>query len=145
MDQYHTLYKTEAEIFAALSHPSRLEILDLLRDGESCVCHIQAMLGQRQAYISQHLNILRKAGLITSRKEGLWVYYQIAEPGDPGLFEVIDRVKGILQAQQKWQPGLPHPADPAQLKKPCNCPQCVSEALRETLPPFIGRSTPASC
>ena len=71
MDQDRNLYKNEAEIFAAMSHPSRLEILDLLRDGESCVCHIQAMLDHRQAYISQHLNILRQTGLIIRRKEGL--------------------------------------------------------------------------
>ena len=51
------LYTLEAETLQALAHPARLEILELLRDGEACVCHIQAMLDQRQAYISQHLNI----------------------------------------------------------------------------------------
>ena len=80
IDKNHTLCSNEAELLNALSHPARLEILELLRDGESCVCHIQAMLDHRQAYISQQLNILRQAGLITSRKEGLRVYYQDQRP-----------------------------------------------------------------
>ncbi len=70
------IYENEAQVFYALAHPVRLEILELLRGGEACVCHIQAMLGQRQAYISQHLNVLRKAGLVSSRKDGQRVYYQ---------------------------------------------------------------------
>ena len=78
------------EVFDALAHPSRLEILDLLRDGEACVCHIQAILDQRQSYISQHLNVLRHAGLVSSRKDGLRVYYQVS---DAQLFQVIDGMK----------------------------------------------------
>ena len=101
MDPVQNLFACEAEILNALSHPARLEILELLRDGESCVCHIQAMLDQRQAYISQQLNILRQAGLITSRKAGLRVYYKIS---DPDLFGMLDQVKGILHQLGKWQP-----------------------------------------
>ena len=101
IDKNHTLCSNEAELLNALSHPARLEILELLRDGESCVCHIQAMLDHRQAYISQQLNILRQAGLITSRKEGLRVYYKIS---DPDLFGLLDQVKVILQKLGKWQP-----------------------------------------
>ena len=127
MDQNQTLFKNEAKIFSALSHPSRLEILELLRDGECCVCHIQAMLEQRQAYISQHLNILRQAGLITSRKEGLRVYYMLS---DPAWLEVMDRVKGILLTLRKWQPDLSNPEGLDQKKNSCTCPQCTS--LHET-------------
>jgi DNA-binding transcriptional ArsR family regulator len=118
MTTIHTSLEIEAEIFYALAHPTRLEILELLRDGEACVCHIQAMLNQRQAYISQHLNILRQVGLVISRKDGQRVYYKIS---DPVLFEVMNQVKGIVQSLGKWQPGL---SDQAVQKKPCNCPQC---------------------
>jgi DNA-binding transcriptional ArsR family regulator len=118
MIPYHSSFEIEAEIFFALGHSTRLEILNLLRDGEACVCHIQAMLNQRQAYISQHLNILRQAGLVISRKEGLRVYYKIS---DPALIEVMDCVKKIVQSQGKWQSGL---SDKAVQKKPCHCPQC---------------------
>ena len=132
MDQDRTLFKNEAEIFAAMSHPSRLEILHLLRDGESCVCHIQAMLEHRQAYISQHLNILRQAGLITSRKEGLRVYYKLS---DPDLFEIMDSAKTFLQSIRKWQPSLSDPAGLEQQKKSCNCPQCSSQAEKHVSAP----------
>ena len=74
-----TPYDLTTKVFNALAHPSRLEILDLLREGEACVCHIQAMLDQRQAFISQHLNVLRNAGLVSSRKDGLRVYYQVSD------------------------------------------------------------------
>lgn len=125
-----------AEIFNALAHPSRLEILELLGDGEACVCHIQAMLEQRQAYISQHLNVLRQAGLVASRKEGLRVYYQVS---DPRLYEVIDQVGAILRSSGKWQPSVPAAArtaaaiqtDLAEQKKACNCPQCSGQAVAQ--------------
>jgi DNA-binding transcriptional ArsR family regulator len=118
MTPYHTSFESEAEIFYALAHPTRLEILNLLRDGEACVCHIQAMLNLRQAYISQHLNILRQAGLVISRKDGLRVYYKIS---DPTLIQVLECVKSVVQSQGKWQPGM---SEQVVQKQPCNCPQC---------------------
>ena len=64
----------------ALAHPTRLQIIDLLRRGEVCVCHIERSLDKRQAYISQQLMVLRQAGLVENRKEGLQVYYRLAGP-----------------------------------------------------------------
>ena len=133
MNQIQTLFQSEAEILNAMSHPARLEILDLLRDGESCVCHIQAMLDQRQSYISQQLNILRQAGLITSRKEGLRVYYKISEPE---LFWLLDRVEEILQKLGKWQPGSSGQDDLIQKKKACNCPQCAPQVEKQISEPI---------
>jgi len=109
------------EVFDALAHPSRLEILDLLRDGEACVCHIQAMLDQRQSYISQHLNVLRRAGLVSSRKDGLRVYYQVS---DAGIFGVIDGMKTFLQSTGNWQPERVEEKNPRQA---CACPQCTEK------------------
>jgi len=80
MTAQSTIFIREAEIFNALAHPTRLEIIELLREGEACVCHIQAMLGQRQAFISQHLNVLRNVDLVSSRKEGLRVTTGLATP-----------------------------------------------------------------
>ena len=132
MNQEQTLFSNEAEILNALSHPARLEILELLRDGESCVCHIQAMLDHRQAYISQQLNILRQAGLITSRKEGLRVYYKISQPD---LFALLDQVKGILNKLGKWQPDYSGGDELFQKKNACHCPQCAPEAEKEPCEP----------
>ena len=116
-------YEIEAELFSALAHPVRLEILELLRAGEACVCHIQAMLDQRQAYVSQHLNVMRQAGLVTNRKEGLRVYYQIT---DPSVLVLIDSMNTVMQSLGLW----PAVAEPTMLAstspKECNCPQCLS-------------------
>jgi DNA-binding transcriptional ArsR family regulator len=54
----------EARLFRILSNPARLDLLACLRDGEACVCHLEAALGLRQAYISQQLAVLRQAGLV---------------------------------------------------------------------------------
>ncbi|MBC6935412.1 MAG: ArsR family transcriptional regulator [Chloroflexi bacterium] len=75
----HT-YDDLALVFRALAHPVRLHILDLLRGGEICVCQIEAALGKRQAYISQQLMVLREAGLVETRKEGLQVFYRLVSP-----------------------------------------------------------------
>ena len=72
-------YDQLAELFKGLAHPTRLEILDLLREGEMCVCHIEAALNKRQAYISQQLMTLREAGLVLSRRNGLQVYYRLTD------------------------------------------------------------------
>jgi len=124
MNPSHTLFLHEAELLNALSHPARLEILEALREGESCVCHIQAMLGHRQAYISQQLNILRQAGLIASRKEGLRVYYKIS---DPQVFALLDQVRQLLHSLGKLPVDGADRDERAQKKKACNCPQCNSQ------------------
>jgi ArsR family transcriptional regulator len=122
-----TSYEIQAELFGALAHPARLEILDLLRAGEACVCHIQAMLDQRQAYISQHLNVLRRAGLVAKRKEGLRVYYQVT---DLCVLDLIDSMRAVLHSMGIW----PAIAEPALLgtvpPKACNCPQCQETRAR---------------
>jgi ArsR family transcriptional regulator len=63
----------------ALAHPVRLRILALLRGGELCVCQITEVLGLAPSTISEHLSLLRRAGIIMERKEGKWVFYGLAE------------------------------------------------------------------
>ncbi len=82
-------FEAEARLLALLAHPTRLQIVALLRQGEMCVCSMQAALNQRQAYISQHLMALREAGLVTCRKDGLRVYCQLS---DPRILRVLDQV-----------------------------------------------------
>lgn len=78
--------KRQVQIFKALGHPARLAILAVLRDGEECVCHLEAALGYRQAYISQQLAVLREAGLVEDRREGWNIFYRVSEPA---IYEVI--------------------------------------------------------
>ena len=79
----------QARFFHILSHPARLQVLDILRGGEECVCHIQSVLGKRQAYVSQQLMVLRDAGLVLDRKEGLNVYYRLAAPMVADVLDVV--------------------------------------------------------
>jgi len=65
-------------IFRALSDQTRLRILNLLRGGELCVCHLVAVLGVPQPTASRHLSYLRKVGLVVVRKDGLWSHYRLS-------------------------------------------------------------------
>lgn len=112
-------YTQQARYLKVLAHPVRLAILDILRQGEACVCHLQAILGLRQAYISQQLMLLRRAGLVKVRKERLNVFYRAA---DPSLFALLDLAWENCSRQAKGSGlfiHLPEP-DPAT----CSCPKC---------------------
>jgi ArsR family transcriptional regulator len=123
MKQTRIPYALEADVFGVLAHPARLQILELLRAGEVCVCHIQAVLGQRQAYISQHLLALRQAGLVTNRKDGLRVYYQVY---DPQVFTVLDNAQKLTHAPGKRLGRSPIKLALTPPRGRCNCPQCMS-------------------
>ena len=68
------------ELFKALSDETRLKIILLLHNRELCVCQIEAALGISQTKASRHLSLLRRAGLLKARREGLWMYYTLEEP-----------------------------------------------------------------
>ncbi len=67
------------KVTKALSDANRVKILKILQRAESCVCELKRGLGIAQPTVSKHLRILEDAGLVESRKEGLWVYYRISE------------------------------------------------------------------
>ena len=69
-----------AEICKTLSNPIRLEILSRLRDGKKSVNEIASLTGVRQATVSQHLAVLRQRGVVSTRREGINVYYDVANP-----------------------------------------------------------------
>jgi ArsR family transcriptional regulator len=107
-------YTTAASKLKVMGHPVRLQILDMLRQGEICVCHIETALGKRQAYISQHLMTLRDAGLVATRRDGLQVYYRLK---DEAVADVLRLVCGDLdEARFKSLSG-------------CPCPQCSTVLL----------------
>ncbi|HET6250330.1 MAG TPA: metalloregulator ArsR/SmtB family transcription factor [Tepidisphaeraceae bacterium] len=70
-------------MFRAFSDPTRLRILNLLRPGELCVCDLVTIIAAPQPKISRHLAYLRKAGLVVGRKDGLWMYYELAPATNP--------------------------------------------------------------
>ena len=83
-------------LFKALADRTRLRILSLLQAGEICVCDIHGSLGLPQPTVSRHLAYLRKAGLVTGRKDGLWVHYRLAALPDPVAQTVVEAVNHAL-------------------------------------------------
>jgi len=109
------IYEQETKLYKALMHPARLAILDLLREGEACVCHMETTFGYRQAYISQQLMALRDAGLVEDRRDGLNIYYRIIRPE---IFDVLDAMRKVTGLR----PSVAKPAP-----NTCTCPHCVGE------------------
>jgi len=106
-------YQKDSALLRALSHPVRLAIVDILREGEACVCHMEAVLDQRQAYISQQLSVLKQADLIEDHRDGWNVFYRIR---DPKIFELVDLSRKIAEGD---------PLQKIPLKpKNCPCPKC---------------------
>lgn len=89
---YEQLFERHAELLKALSNSRRLEIIHLLRDQEMCVSDIFAMLDLPQANISQHLSVLREAGVVTSRRDGKQIYYQISHPNISHASDLLRQV-----------------------------------------------------
>jgi ArsR family transcriptional regulator len=110
-------YKNQIRLYKALMHPVRLAILDILREGEECVCHMEATLGYRQAYISQHLMVLREANLVEDRRDGWNIFYRVIQPE---VYTVLDAVRQML--------GVPDSATLPRPASPCPCPHCNKES-----------------
>ena len=83
-------------LFQALGDATRLRILGLLLTGEVCVCNIHDSLKISQPKASRHLAYLRRSGLVETRREGLWIYYRLANPTDPVLKAIGDAVRHAL-------------------------------------------------
>ncbi len=111
-------FEPQARLFKTLMHPGRLAILEILREGEECVCHMEAMLGLRQAYISQQLSVLREAGLVEVRRDGWNIFYRVIEPR---VFAVLDAA--IALTGQAKAVGARKTGRAARLPD-CRCPKC---------------------
>jgi len=71
------LYEYRARILKALAHPSRLMMVDALSEGERCVCELQQIVGSDMSTVSKHLAVLKAAGIVSNRKQGLQVFYRL--------------------------------------------------------------------
>ena len=86
-------------LFKALADVTRLRILGLLLDGEVCVCHIHESLKISQPKASRHLAYLRRAGLVETRRDGLWVHYRMTTLSDPVLKAIATTIsQGLARA-----------------------------------------------
>ena len=87
--------------FAALADRTRLRLLNLLRGGEVCVCFFAGTLGTNNPKISRHLSYLKRAGLVTGRRDGKWVHYSLTKPEDTQAAEIFDATMKILESDKE--------------------------------------------
>ena len=85
-----------SNIFKALSHPTRLQIVRLLKQKSLCVCDILPQLESEQSNTSQHLSVLKNQGIVESKKDGAMVIYKIKSPE---VYQMIDIAEGIILRQ----------------------------------------------
>lgn len=115
-------FKSQAQLFRALSHPVRLRILDILARQEACVCHLTEILDQRQPYVSQQLATLREAGLVTDRRDGNLIYYRLA---NDLLASLLDQ--GKLVVKDLVGDDLVFAPVPEEALASCTCPRCQND------------------
>jgi ArsR family transcriptional regulator, virulence genes transcriptional regulator len=101
-------------LLQTIGQPARLQILLAIGNTRQCVCHLQTTFGWRQAYLSQHLMALRKAGIVVTSREGRNIHYRLANPA---------LLKLIRQAADLQGVKLPKPAPSPE----CSCPNCSKE------------------
>jgi len=105
-----------AALFRALGQPARLRILQAIAEQEACVCHLESMLGLRQAYISQHLMALRDQGLVIPRREGKFIFYRLYDPALLNLISDAATLTGVTFPEQTVR------------DTQCSCPSCSSQS-----------------
>ena len=104
-------------LFKALADRTRLRLLNLMGDGEVCVCFFVEVLGTNQPKISRHLAYLRRAGVVSARREGKWMHYRVTLPEDPRAARVFAEVMAWLGEDRDMQ------RDRARLANLCCAPQ----------------------
>lgn len=88
------ILELKANVLKALGQPTRLKILELLRNGERCVCEIFPAIQEEQSNVSRHLALMKAAGILASRKQGQMVHYRVR---DPQVFKLLDGVSALLK------------------------------------------------
>jgi ArsR family transcriptional regulator len=91
-------YKIKADFLKALAHPVRLQIIELLKNGEKNVGSIMKALSIQQSSLSRHLTVLREAGILKSRQQGTVIYYNIE---DHNIFHVLRPIADMLRKKLK--------------------------------------------
>lgn len=111
------------QCFKALADETRLRILGLLLTGEVCVCDIHESLRISQPKASRHLAYLRRAGLVDTRRDGLWVHYRLAAPSDP----IVGTIRQAVAHALGHLDGIHR--DAARLQRRTGCgPPAIAEA-----------------
>ncbi|HSM23698.1 MAG TPA: metalloregulator ArsR/SmtB family transcription factor [Anaerolineaceae bacterium] len=113
------LETNQASLLKLVAHPVRIAILKIIRQEEACVCHMEAILGYRQAYLSQQLAILRQSNIIVDRRDGWNIYYQIQDKSILQLLDLSEKLVGPEKSKISSKPVR------------CPCPKCVLKNSEE--------------
>ena len=108
-----------SKILTCISQPARIQILMSLSLQEACVCHLETALGMSQASISQHLMILRKNGLVVTRRDGRHIYYSLSNPSLLDIFRQTAKFNGVDLRPFEKSTLTPMPG--------CPCPVCIPD------------------
>lgn len=84
----------EVDIFKALADPTRLKILECIKNGEKCICEVIPYTGKSQPNVSQHLKVLKSAGIVDERKDGTRIILNIS---NKEIYAIIDKAKNIFE------------------------------------------------
>ena len=120
-------------LFQALADPTRLRLLNLLSAGEVCVCFFVDVLGESQPKISRHLAYLRRAGVVSARRDGKWIHYSLVEPADAEVRSVLDATIGAFAEDRQMQ------RDRLALERACCAPKLpgtLGQAPRPVIQPI---------
>lgn len=111
-------------LFRALADRTRLRVINLIGDEEVCVCFLVEALNSNQPKISRHLAYLRRAGLVSSRRDGKWIHYRVCEPGNTNAARVFAEVRDWLASTAEMHD------DKIRFEKLCCAPQLPGQPLR---------------
>ncbi len=115
-------------LFKALADQTRLRLINLIGDDEVCVCFFVEVLKINQPKISRHLAYLRRAGVVSARREGKWIHYRLVEPPDPHAANIFREVRAALPNDPAMK------SDRARLEKICCAPQLPVQLKRAPIP-----------
>ena len=115
-------------LFKALADRTRLRLINLMGDTEVCVCFFVEVLKLNQPKISRHLAYLRRAGVVSARREGKWIHYRIVEPPDSHAANIFREVRTCLADDPSMH------SDRARLQKICCAPQLPVQLKRAPMP-----------
>ena len=90
-------------LFKALADRTRLKLINLIGDDEVCVCFLVAVLDTNQPKVSRHLAYLRRAAVVSARREGKWMHYRLVEPSDPHAASIFREVRAWLASDPTMQ------------------------------------------
>lgn len=123
-----------ALLFAALADRTRLRLLNLMQGREVCVCYFVEILKQSQPKISRHLAYLRRAGIVSARREGKWMHYRTERPDGAGAAAILEVTLRSLAADRTMQ------ADLARLNRACCEPRPLVSLQGAPLPARLAKT-----